>query len=63
MQGDVHRVEITTLDNRRDHLCLECDALWDTPGEITDDRAWADFTEFMEKRGLTGMWWQVKVLG
>jgi len=50
------------MNNRRVHLCEECDALWDTPDEIQDLCAFVDFSQYMEQKGLSGSWEQVKIL-
>jgi hypothetical protein len=49
MQSGLHRVTITTLNDRLVHLSEECDGLWDTPGEIADELACVDFSDFMEQ--------------
>jgi len=61
-QSGLHHVKLTVLDNRTVNLCEECDALWDTPGEIKDPCAFEDFSQFMEARGQRGLWSNVQIL-
>ena len=64
MQSGVRRVSLKPLDNRVVYLCGECDALWDTPdrSKVENGTKWVDFSEYMEARGLEGMWHHVTIL-
>ncbi|WP_428307756.1 hypothetical protein [Lacipirellula sp.] len=43
-------------------LCDECDAVWSSPSEISSKGNFVDFSHFVARFGLKGLWSEITIL-